>query len=131
MPGPSPARLSIVRRYRLILVSMTRRSRELIILIKSLGLTIDAQFSWSKHVDEICNKASSAIGTLKYVRPFIPTDVAVQIYNALILPHFDYCIPVWDCMRGYLSNKLQKLQNRAARVITNSPLELQPPSSDA
>ena len=49
---------------------------------KSLGLTIDAQISWSKHVDEICKKASSAIGVLKRVRPFIPTDIAVQIYNA-------------------------------------------------
>ena len=55
---------------------------------KSLGLTIDAQLSWSKHVDEISKKVSSAIGALKRVRPFIPTDVAVQIYNALILPHF-------------------------------------------
>ena len=49
---------------------------------KSLGLIIDAQISWSKHVDEICKKASSAIGVLKRVRPFIPTDIAVQIYNA-------------------------------------------------
>ena len=57
------------------------------------------------------------------MRPFIPTDVAVQIYNVLILPHFDYCCPVWDCMSGYLSDKLQKLQNRAARVITQSPFE--------
>ena len=37
---------------------------------KSLGLTIDAQLSWSKHVDEICKKASSAIVALKHVRPF-------------------------------------------------------------
>jgi len=37
----------------------------------SLGLTIDAQFSWSKHVDEICKKASSAIGALRRARPFI------------------------------------------------------------
>ena len=29
---------------------------------KSLGLTIDAQISCSKHVDEICKKAFSAIG---------------------------------------------------------------------
>lgn len=43
---------------------------------KSLGLTIDAQPSWSKHVDEICKKASSDIGTLKRVRPLIPTVVA-------------------------------------------------------
>ena len=46
---------------------------------KSLGLTIDAQLSWSKHVDEISKKVSSAIGAFKRVRPFIPTDVAVQI----------------------------------------------------
>ena len=44
---------------------------------KSLGLTIDAQLSWSKRVDEICKKTSLAIGALKGVRPFIPTDVAV------------------------------------------------------
>ena len=90
---------------------------------KSLGLTIDAQLSWSKHVDEISKKVSSAIGALKRVRPFFPTDVAVQIYNALILPHFDYCSPVWDGLSGCLSNKLQKLQNRAARVITQSPFD--------
>ena len=89
----------------------------------SLGLTIDAQLSWSKHIDEICKRASSAIGALKRVRPFIPTDVAVQIYNVLILPHFDYYSPVWDCASGYLSYKLQKLQNRATRVITQSPFE--------
>ena len=90
---------------------------------KSLGLTIDAQLSWSKHVDEISKKVSSAIGALKRVRPFIPTDVAVQIYNALILPHFDYCSPVWDGLSGCLSDKLQKLQNRSARVITQSPFD--------
>ena len=41
-----------------------------------------------------------------------------SIYNALILPNVDYCSPVWDSLSGYLSDKLQKLQNRAARIIT-------------
>ena len=90
---------------------------------KSLGLTIDAQLSWGKHVEEICKKVSSAIGALKRVRPFISKETAIQIYNALIMPHFDYCSPVWDCLSGYLSDKLQKLQNRAARVITKSPFD--------
>ena len=90
---------------------------------KSLGLTIDAQLSWGKHVEEICKKVSSAIGSLKRVRPFISKETAIQIYNALIMPHFDYCSPVWDCLNGYLSDKLQKLQNRAARVITKLPFD--------
>ena len=34
--------------------------------------------------------------------------------------HFDYCGPVWDTVGKTLSDKLQRLQNRAARVITAS-----------
>ena len=90
-----------------------------------MGLTIDAQLSWGKHVEEVCKKVSSAIGALKRVRPFISKETAIQIYNALIMPHFDYCSPVWDCLSGYLSDKLQKLQNRAARVITKSSFDTQ------
>ena len=47
----------------------------------------------------------------------------MQIYNALILPHCDHCSPVWDCLSSHLSDTLQKLQNRAARVITKSPYD--------
>lgn len=87
---------------------------------KSLGLTIDDRLSWSKHIDELCKKISSGVGALKQVRPFISTSTAVQIYNALILPYFDYCSPVWDGLCNQFSDKLQKLQNRAARVITRT-----------
>ena len=73
--------------------------------------------------NKICKKSSSATGALKFIRPFILTDVAVQIYDALILPHFDYCSPVWYCMSGFLRDKSQQLQNRAARVITKSPFD--------
>ena len=85
---------------------------------KPLGITIDARLSWSKHVEDICKNVSSAIGALKRVPSYISKGTAVQIYNALIMPHFDYCNPVWDYLTGSLSDKLQKLQNRAARVIT-------------
>ena len=60
---------------------------------KSLGLTIDAQLSWGKHVEEICKKISSAISALIRVWPFISKETATQIYYALI-PHFYYCSPV-------------------------------------
>ena len=45
---------------------------------------------------------------------------AIKIYKGLIEPHFDYCRVVWDVLSQQLSEKLQKLQNCAARVITKS-----------
>ena len=60
--------------------------KQVVELTKSLGVTIDAQLTWCKHVEEVCKKVSSAIGALKRVRPFIPKETAIQIYNALIVP---------------------------------------------
>ena len=40
-----------------------------------------------------------------------------------MLPYFDYCSEVWGCLRKCLSDRLQKLQNRAARIITFSGYE--------
>lgn len=68
-------------------------------------------------------KISSAIGALKRVRTFISESTALQIYQALILRHFDYCSSVWNELDVNFSNKLPKLQNRTARVITRSSYE--------
>ena len=91
---------------------------------KSLGLIIDDRLSWSNHIKELCRKISSAIGALRRIRSLISQSTAVQIYNALIQPHFDYCAPVWDGLSSYLCEKLQKLQNRAARVILQANCEV-------
>ena len=45
------------------------------------------------------------------------------IRHALIQPHFDYCNVVWGKCDKTLSNKLQKLQNRAMRVLTFSDFD--------
>ena len=91
--------------------------------VKSLGVHIDKHLSWSVHIEKITKKIASAIGALKRITPFITTKTAVQVYQALIQPHFDYCCSVWDNFGETLSNKLQKLQNRAVRVITRSPYD--------
>ena len=87
---------------------------------KSFGLIIDENLSWKAHIHEISKKVSPGIGALKRVRPFVSMHTAIKIYKGLIEPHFDYCSAVWDGLTQQLSEKLQKLQNRAIRVITKS-----------
>ena len=86
---------------------------------KSLGLIID-DLSWKAHIHEISRKVSSGIGALKRVRRFVSMHTAIKIYKGLTEPHFDYCSTVWDGLTQQLSEKVQKLQNRAIRVITKS-----------
>ena len=87
---------------------------------KSLGLQIDEHLTWARHVENISKKIASAIGALKRIRQFIDTNTALKIYGKLMQPHFDYCSSVWDGLNITLNDKLQKLQNKAARVITKS-----------
>ena len=83
-------------------------------------MIIDEHLSWSNHIGDLSKKIFSAIGALKRIRPYITERTALQIYQALILPHFDYCSSVWGDSILTLSDKLQKLQNMAARAITRS-----------
>ena len=46
----------------------------------------------------------------------MPQSTLINIYNSLVQSHFDYR----SIVAKQLANKLQKLQNRAARVITSS-----------
>jgi hypothetical protein len=64
--------------------------------VKSLGLHIDEHLSLSVHIRKLCKKIASAIGALKRIRPFITTKIAIQVYQSLIQPHFDYCCSVWE-----------------------------------
>ena len=46
-----------------------------------------------------------------------------DIYTALVLPYLDYCSVVWDELSDQLADRVQKLQNRAARVIMRAGYE--------
>ena len=85
---------------------------------KSLGVYKDERLSWDAHIEYISKRVSSAIGGLKQMRSLVPFDTALTIYNSLIQPMFDYCDVVWDNLSITATQRLQKLQNRAARVIT-------------
>ena len=47
-----------------------------------------------------------------------------DVYKTLIQPRFDYCSPLWDNCGLGLQDKLQKFQNRAARVITGADYDV-------
>ena len=101
-------------------LSIDNNPLEQVSSVKSLGVYIDENPTWHFHIDKLCKKIASAIGAIKRVKPFVPQSTLLCIYNSLVQPQFDCCSLVWGNCGRTLSNKLQKLQNRAARVITSS-----------
>ena len=102
-------------------VKVNNTPLERVIKHKSLGVQIDESLNWRPHINTISKKISPGIATLKCVSRFTPFDTRVSMYNALVMPYFNYCCSaVWGNINKRLADKLQKMHNRAARILTFS-----------
>ena len=68
---------------------------------------------------KICRKVTAGSSVIRHIQPFVDQDTLALIYNTIVRPNFDYCCEVWDVFGETQSKGLQKLQNRAARIILN------------
>ena len=87
---------------------------------KYLRVVIDNCLTWENHISAVQKKISRAIGLLKYARNFVQTVTLMNLYRSIIEPHFSY---VWGSCGALKLDVLQKLQNKAARMVTNSPFD--------
>ena len=66
----------------------------------------------------MCKKVASKVSILGRVRSFVSKEAATLVHNTLILPLFDYCDIAWSNLLQQDIDRLQRLQNRSARIIT-------------
>jgi hypothetical protein len=68
------AKCSILSPCKMLLTSLSKHSVQ--ISRESLGLKIDENLTWKRHIDEISKKVSAAISALKRIRSYISQDTA-------------------------------------------------------
>ena len=88
-----------------------------------LGIEVDQYLNWDEHISALIKKISSGIGMLRYGKKYLPLTTVQSMYRSIIEPHLRFCCSVWAVCNGTALNKLQKLQNRAARIATDSPYD--------
>ena len=85
---------------------------------KYLGVVIDPGLKWTLHIDELCKKkVGRMISYLGRVGNFVNESSLKWLYNSAIMPHFDYSDVIWHSAAQTNLDMLQKLQNRAGRII--------------
>ena len=88
--------------------------------VKSLGFFIDENLDWGDYISHVLKKVSSGLSILKMSKNYLPQGTLKILYNSLIETHFRHGNIIWGNCRETFLTRLQKLQNRAARIITGS-----------
>ena len=86
-------------------------------IVKLLGETVDNKLSFEPHFSLVCKKISQKIHALAKVSKFISKKKLRFIVKAFILSQFSYYPLVWMCHSRTLDNKINKLHERALRLV--------------
>ncbi len=82
---------------------------------------LDETMTYKEHITKIASKISSRIGVLSKVVKYINLEHRKMLFNAIVLPHFDYCSQVWGNANKTTLNAIVKLQKRAGRMLVGVP----------
>ena len=88
--------------------------------LKILVVNIDEMLNFNNHITAVCRQSSQKVGVLLRLRKLIPVSAKLQLYKSAILPHLTYCHLVWHFCRASDKRKLERIQERALRVVFNT-----------
>ena len=84
---------------------------------KYLGIVLDASLTWNAYVDYLIGKVRKRLAILGRIRKNINMYTAGTVYTSFVLPILNYCDTVWSCCGSVNTDKLEKYQRGAARII--------------
>ena len=94
---------------------------------KCLGVVVDSNLLFSKHVERVALQIKQKLGIRRRLRGTFNTRYLSMIYWGYILPHAMYCCTVWTNRSHHNYEIINQLHKRAAYIISgcswNTPSE--------
>ena len=98
---------------------------------KHLGLILEPNLSFDKHLHQKMSKAKKNIGILRHMSNFLPLSTLDKMYKAFVRCHLDYCDmiyhapvvvkpPPFGISLSSLMEKVERIQYQAALAITGT-----------
>ena len=84
--------------------------------VKNLGIYFDRFLSFDHHIDYVYNKVIGVLIYLNRIKDSFEPQTRIIVVQSLALSLINYCFIVWGSTSNIHMNKVQKLQNFAARV---------------
>ena len=86
-------------------------------IIKLLGINIDFKLTFHQHVSIICDKAGRKLTALTRLMKILSFQQRRILMKTFIDAQFNYCPLVWMFYSRTLNSKLNRLQERALRIV--------------
>jgi hypothetical protein len=86
--------------------------------VKDLGLFIDSKLSMTAHISSVVRACSMQLRAFGQLRPHLNKETANAVAVSLVLSRLDYCNScLWGIPKKQIE-RLQKVQNNAARIVS-------------
>ena len=86
---------------------------------KYLGVDLQSTLSWKTHIDRITKKLNSMLGFLRRNLKSTSVETKTNAYISMVRPSLEYCASGWNPNQKDLIQKIEMIQRRAARYVSN------------
>ena len=87
---------------------------------KHLGITLRSDLKWTDHISSIINKSEKLLNIMKGLTYRLDRLTLESMYISFIRPILEYGGPIWDGCTVVDTEKLEKVQLAAARIVTGA-----------
>ena len=84
-----------------------------------LGVHLDQGLTWNTHCGKIFSKAGLKLHLMRRLQKILPKKTMIQIYKTYMMPILEYAATVWGYTSADNINRIQRIINLCARIISN------------
>ena len=88
--------------------------------VRNLGVLLDKTLTMEKQVNAISRTSYMHLRNIGRIRRYLTCDATKSLVQALVTSRLDYCNALVYGLPCTLTNKLQRVQNMGARIITRT-----------
>ena len=84
-----------------------------------LGIEIDYKLKFNKHISKLCKRAAGQLNAISRLRNAVSDKSKEILIQSFIYANFNYCPLVWHFCQPSSIRKIEKIQERALRLLQN------------
>ena len=90
-------------------------------VVRNLGSYIDDKLSMNSHINKVCNASFYYLQNIRRIRKHLSRDSSETLIHAFFSSRLDYCNSLLYGLPQVQIDKIQRVQNAAARLIFQQP----------